>query len=148
MSKKIYILILLLPILIIACSRSSDYLTINNTKVNLIDVLSSDEETYLGLSFRESICENCGMLFEFNEKSQKTFVMRDMMFSLDIIWIDDDVVIKIDEKLPPEGHEVSNYYSSERAITRVLEVNGGFTSENDIKVGDKIIFNILKDESR
>jgi uncharacterized membrane protein (UPF0127 family) len=35
--------------------------------------------------------------------------MRNMLFPLDIIWINDDEIIKIDKNLPPEGDKPENH---------------------------------------
>ena len=119
-------------------------LKINNTKINIIGVADTQEKSYLGLSFRESICPNCGMLFPFEGKNEHAFVMRDMMFPLDIIWINDDKIIKIDKKLPPEGHDFKNVYKSGSPVDYVLEVNAGFCDKNNIKIGDKLTYNLKK----
>lgn len=143
MKTKI-LLTLVLFFSVTGCSSSipDDYIEINNKKINLIGIADNSDLSYMGLSFRESICENCGMLFPFEEKSKKTFVMRDMFFPLDIIWISDDVIVKIDKNLPPEGSEPENFYKSVVPVNFVLEVNGGFTDDYNINVGDKVNFNL------
>ncbi len=145
MKTKILLLFILF-FSVAGCSSSSvydNYIEINNKKINLIGVADNSDLSYMGLSFRESICENCGMLFPFEEKSEKTFVMRDMLFPLDIIWISDDIIVKIDKNLPPEGSNPKNFYKSETPVNFVLEVNGGFTDDYNIGVGDKVNFNLI-----
>lgn len=131
----------------LGCSVLEDsHITINNTRIELVDIADNMEKAYNGLSFRESICEDCGMLFPFNVKDKRTFVMRDMMFPLDIVWIDDDKIVKIDKNLKPEGHEVDNFYNSIFPVNNVLELNGGYTDKNNIKVGDTIKYSIVNYE--
>lgn len=142
MFKKIIFLFIVF-ISLSGCSPSQEnYLEVNNKKINIIDIADDGSSSYLGLSFRESLCANCGMLFYFKEKPETTFVMRNMLFPLDIIWIDNDEIVKIDKNLPPEGETPKNFYQSGRPVNFVLEVNGGFTEANNIKVGDKINFNL------
>ena len=87
------------------------------------------------------------MLFPFDNKQNHTFVMRDMMFPLDIIWIDENKIVKIDKNLPPEGHDFKKLYSSNQPVNNVLEVNAGFTDKKNIKVGDILEYNIDKHET-
>jgi uncharacterized membrane protein (UPF0127 family) len=112
-------------------------LSINEKKIN-IEIASSDNDQYRGLSNRESLCDNCGMLFNFSDHDERTFVMRDMKFPLDIIFINDNKIINIASDLAPEGNKPTRTYSSQGKANRVLEVNGGYCDKNSIKVGDKI----------
>lgn len=140
--KLINILILLL-LVFSACSLEQStepygYIEIENKKINLVGIADTPQERYTGLSFRESICPDCGMLFSFDDKKNRTFVMRDMEFPLDIIWISDKKIVKIHKNLEPEGHNPKNLYSSDTPVDSVLEVNGGFSEINNIEVGDKL----------
>lgn len=110
---------------------------LKGNKLN-IEVAESDDERFRGLSGRESLCDNCGMLFNFETKERQNFVMRDMKFPLDIIFIDDDQIINIASNLAPEGHNPKNIYSSISDANQVLEVNGGYCSKLGIGVGDNI----------
>lgn len=119
----------------------SDYTkVIINDKIVNVEIAGTAEKHYQGLSNRENLCENCGMLFVFPDKKERTFVMRDMNFPLDIIWIDDDKIVKIDKNLPSEGSNPKILYSSGQPVNYVLEVNAGFCDKNNIKIGDKIIY--------
>jgi len=111
-----------------------------NEKSLTAEVVSKPFDLYRGLSQRASLCQTCGMLFLFPDSAPRTFVMRDMNFPLDIIFIEDDQIVNIAANLPPEGHEVKNYYQSGLPANRVLELNGGHCALWGIKVGDKIKF--------
>ncbi len=113
-------------------------LKINNSSIKA-DVSDNPERRYLGLSNRESLCTDCGMLFVFPDKEIRKFVMRNMNFPLDIIFISDNEIINIKEKLKPEGANPVNVYSSFLPADMVLELNGSFTEKNNIKIGDKIL---------
>jgi len=112
-------------------------LNINDKKIS-VEIASSDNDQYRGLSNRESLCEDCGMLFNFSDYDERTFVMRDMKFPLDIIFINDNKIINIAPGLAPEGNKPTHTYSSQGKASRVLEVNGGYCKKNNIKIGDKI----------
>lgn len=111
---------------------------INNSKIS-IEVAGTPLQQYLGLSNRESLCSNCGMLFVFPNKTEQIFVMRNMKFSLDIVFIDDDKIINIERNLIPEGESPKREYSSLAPVNRVLELPGGYATQNNIKAGDSLI---------
>ena len=120
------------------CSQDNEkFCIINNAKIK-IEIADTAELRYKGLSNKKELCDNCGMLFIFPEKEIRTYVMRDMNFALDMIWIDNDKIIKINKNAIPEGSNPVMRYSSDALVNYVLEVNGGFCGENGIEVGDKI----------
>jgi uncharacterized membrane protein (UPF0127 family) len=105
------------------------------------ELATSPDSQYLGLSNRDSLCSNCGMLFIFPEKDEQDFVMRDMKFPLDIVFLSDNSIINIEQQLPPEGNDPINIYKSIAPADKVLELPGGYCENNGIKVGDKLIIN-------
>lgn len=90
---------------------------------------------YQGLSEYDSLPEGQGMIFLYKNEEERTFIMRDMDFDLDIIFANSD-------------GEVTDIYSAEapdedvpdRSLTEytgvaqaVVETNRGFAAENDIR---------------
>ncbi|MFH0854323.1 MAG: DUF192 domain-containing protein [bacterium] len=114
-------------------------LLINNKKLE-IEIADTTDMRYKGLSGRDYLCEECGMLFIFADKYFPTFVMRDMKFALDIIWISEGKIIKIDENLPMEGKYPQAGYVSSEGVDMVLEVNAGYCKKNNIKIGEYLTF--------
>ena len=53
----------------------------------IVEIADNDEERVRGLSLREPIEANRGMLFIFDVSGNYSFWMKDMLFALDIIWI-------------------------------------------------------------
>ncbi|MDD5291486.1 MAG: DUF192 domain-containing protein [Patescibacteria group bacterium] len=148
MFKKILFLSCLLAVLIIAtflifflsdAQNQTKVIKINGAEIKA-EIAKTPIEQYRGLSGRDSLCGDCGMLFIFPNKIERTFVMRDMLFPIDIIWIDDVKIVKIDKELPPPapGPLDLKKYKSGQPVNYVLEVNGGFCLENDIREGDKV----------
>jgi len=113
-----------------------------NDELIEVEVVKSPVDIYRGLSNRPDICENCGMLFIFSDLQEREFVMRKMMFPLDIIFISDNEIVKIYENLEPEGVSPKNLYKSEFLADKVLELNAGQVKKMDIKIGDKIILKL------
>jgi len=114
---------------------------INNTEIE-VEIADTPEKRTKGLSGRDSLDQNKGMLFVFPKESTATFWMKDMRFDLDIIWIRNLKIVKIDKKAKaPKAGTPDNkltLYHSEEPIDYVLEVNSGFADKNNIKVGDKV----------
>jgi len=146
--KTIYLLLAVLTLAIIflfyfnrtaGIEKTTEY---RNVEINgnhiLAEIVSDPGRQYLGLSNRATLCSNCGMLFTFPDKQAREFVMRDMKFSLDIIFINNNKIINIAENLPPEGATPINIYTSATVADNVLEVPAGFCQKNNIKAGDII----------
>jgi uncharacterized membrane protein (UPF0127 family) len=112
-------------------------LKVNGQKIN-IEIAENDQQWYQGLSDRDSLGADSGMYFIFPAKNKLDFVMRNMRFPLDIIFINDDKILNIAENLAPEGSETKNIYSSVGEANRVLEVNAGYCKKYGIKAGDLI----------
>lgn len=117
--------------------EKKSYMLLGNNRIK-IETANTDKAKYKGLSGRKDLCADCGMLFPFNGLKEPSFVMRDMNFPLDIIWLKENKIIKIDKNLPPEGNNPEKIYTSSEPADMVLEVNGGFCDEKGIREGAEI----------
>lgn len=100
-----------------------------------VEIADTDEERVKGLSGRNSLDKNEGMLFVFaNKDIAPSFWMKGMKISIDIIWINDGKVIKIDKDIPITPEE--KRYTPGQPIDYVLEVAAGFSDKNNLKIGD------------
>lgn len=126
-------------------SRSFEFpnIKINNTIIK-VDVADDLQEQIQGLSDRERLEKNEGMLFVFDAKQIKSFWMKRMTFPLDIIWIEDNRIVNIHKNIAPEGDSPVNHYNSQFKVNYVLEVNAGFADEQKIKIGDTVQYNLIK----
>lgn len=91
-----------------------------------------------GLSGRESLEENRGMLFVFPKKGYYSFWMKEMNFPIDIIWIADDKIVDIAPSVPTLAGEFLKTYQPKEPVNFVLEVNAGFSESHSLKVGDRV----------
>jgi len=107
------------------------------------EIAESPRELYRGLSGRRYLCPDCAMLFNFKESAEQLFVMRDMKFPLDIIFINNGRIISLAQNLSPDKNKLDRYYSSQGNCNQVLEVNAGFAAENNIRTGDLVGFEIV-----
>ncbi len=99
-----------------------------------VDVADEPVERYQGLSGREKLDDGGGMLFIFEKPDLYGFWMKDMRFSIDIIWIKRGRVAGISEKLDPSSYP-KLFYPPE-PVDYVLEISSGEASRRGIKVGD------------
>src|SRR5680860_84280 len=107
-------------------------------KTLYLEVVATPAKHYLGLSNRPSLCKDCGMLFIFSSLQDREFVMRNMEFPLDIVFLRNNQIVKVYENLAPEGNEPTNYYDSSQAVNNVIELNAGMANEFGLKVGTTI----------
>ncbi len=102
-------------------------------------VAENEKERNRGLSYKDSMNKNEGMLFLFQEEVVPLFWMKDMNFPIDIIWISSQKeVVEITEKIYPETYPQT--FSPSIPIKYVIEVNAGWSSEKEIKKGDKLYY--------
>ncbi len=103
------------------------------------EVVRSAGKRTQGLSGRESLPEDTGMLFVFEEKGAWAFWNKDMRFALDLIWIDGDTVVDVRENLPAFA-DAPVALTPQAEANIVLEVNAGFVKAHSIQKGDKVQF--------
>ena len=86
--------------------------------------------------FRESLEQDRGMLFIFENNDYHTFHMKNTFIPLDIAFIKEDGTIDSIEELDP----MSPIPVSPRSEIRyAVEVNRGWFAENDVNVGDALL---------
>ncbi|MEX0895612.1 MAG: DUF192 domain-containing protein [Patescibacteria group bacterium] len=106
-----------------------------------VEVVNASESTTRGLSGREEIGSD-GMLFAFSDRSIARFWMKEMLFALDMVWIDGKEVIGVTENVPFPDPVAAPHtlplYTSPSEVTAVLEVPAGMASEYGIVEGATI----------
>lgn len=115
------------------CSTKINYLQVGNTQV-AVEVRDTEEGRSQGLSGREQLGEDEGMLFIFDQPGIYGFWMKDMKFPLDFIWIKDNAVAEIRENVGIDQMDIR----PKEAADKVLEVNSGWVEKQGIKVGDAV----------
>ena len=98
-----------------------------------------------GLSERDGLDSQTGMLFIFDNGSATAFWMKGMRFPLDFVWIGHDcTVVDVTEEVPNQPPDTSNsslpLYRSAAEAEYNLEVNAGEVERLGISVGDSVIF--------
>ncbi|PIT92989.1 MAG: hypothetical protein COU06_02410 [Candidatus Harrisonbacteria bacterium CG10_big_fil_rev_8_21_14_0_10_38_8] len=106
-----------------------------------VEVAKTPQEQVNGLSNRELLEEGKGMLFIFDRAKIQSFWMKDMNFSIDIVWLNDNKVIGFTENLLPATTTIPTIYQSNSLSDMVLELNAGVVKKDNIRVGDILKLN-------
>ena len=103
-----------------------------------LDVADTDIKRIQGLSGVSSMPKKHGMLFIFDKPDYHGIWMKDMNFSLDILWLNEySEVVYIEKKVSPKTFP--NVFKPNSPAKYVIELNSGFVNENHIKIGDKFV---------
>lgn len=107
-------------------------------KINAL-YADSEEKKELGLSNREQIASDQGMLFAFDTIGVYNFWMKDMKFPLDIVWIDENKkVLGITADIQPESYP--SIFISPESTKYVLEINAKNAEKFGIATGTILKF--------
>jgi|SRR3989338_1876450 len=101
-------------------------------------VADDNDKRARGLMLVESLDENAGMLFVFEQEDFQTFWMKNTLIPLDMIFIDEELKIVDIKNAIPCTNDPCQLYKSEAPAKYVLEVNGNFTKKNNIMPGNKV----------
>lgn len=103
------------------------------------EVASTYHERYTGLSEHESLDVGEGMLFVHADERERTYVMRDMAFDIDIVFVGADrEITAIEHARAPEPGEDGADRRYTGVARWVLEVPRGYVDETGMTVGDRV----------
>lgn len=127
--------------------------TKSSASQNILQVLTADSSTYgykillsdtpelrtKGLSGRASLGTDEVMLFIFEKEGRNFFWMKDMLFAIDIAWLNSDrEVIHLEKNVSPETFPKS--FGSDENSKYVLEFKAGVVDSIGMKIGDTVSF--------
>lgn len=157
--KKFWIQIIVLTLIIFAgfysysnpsllSSLLSNNPPLNKTQIKVgsgivnIEVADTASERTKGLSGRDSIATDSGMLFVFDSPGKYQFWMKDMKISIDMIFINNGKVVDFLKNVsPPISNQKDSdlpRYQPVSDINMVLEVQNGYIDKNNITSGDDV----------
>lgn len=122
--------------------NSNKFVLIGENKI-FIEIADKPSDWQIGLSQRDSLGKDEGMLFVFDDKNVRpSFWMEGMSFDIDIIWINDGKITQIDQYVPKPEPDTPNselpLYLPYDIIDYVLEVHSGYVKDKGIAVGDTV----------
>jgi len=103
-----------------------------------VEVVDTPELRRMGLSGREAIKDSEGMLFEFATKSSDNcFWMKDMQFSIDMVWLNDEKqVVTVEKDVSPETFPES--FCPTEPVLYGLEITSGQADKLGIELGESL----------
>ena len=111
-------------------------------------VAITNDQQVKGLSVKDHLKENEGMLFVFEQPTRQEFSMRGMKFPIDIIWLDSNgTVVHIEHNLQPcimTFAFICPPYIPDKDSLYVLETVAGFSKKHSIKVGTHVDFQLIR----
>ena len=114
---------------------------IKNITLN-VDIAITDLQKQNGLSVKNTLEEDEGMLFIFEKPKKTGFWMNGMKFPIDIIWLNSNLsIIHIEEELQPCLNILNcPVYKPDKNALYVLETVSGFTNKYNVKENDNVYF--------
>lgn len=101
-----------------------------------VEVVRTEAARERGLSGRDSLCVDCGMLFVFDQPDRYGFWMKEMKFPLDIVWIIDNRVSYIKKDVSQQDQ--THVYLPPDPADKILEIQAGDSERFGIREGSVV----------
>lgn len=102
-----------------------------------LEIVTTAAAQEKGLGGRKNMATDHGMIFVFSKPATQCFWMKDMQFSLDMIWLDSTKrVTKVAANISPATYPEK--YCSDVTTKYVIELNAGEAEKAGIGVGDTL----------
>jgi len=130
-------------VFLVVNTRPSPFSTVViNGDTITVEVADDLIERKAGLSGRDGIANNHGMLFVFDKPDKHGFWMKDMKFSIDMVWLDETSrVVQIEKNVKPSSYPTVYYPNVDDKY--VLEMYSGQAEEHRLRIGDMVQINLL-----
>lgn len=107
------------------------------------EVADTHDERVQGLSGRERLPDTDALLFVYDEVDQHCIWMKDMRFSIDILWFDEDHRL-IDMKQNVSPDTFPQNFCPEEPARYVVEMSAGVAAKNELAIGSVLDIDQLK----
>lgn len=106
-----------------------------------VDVRIADStlKRYVGLSSTDELAADEGMLFVHDEPDEYAYVMRNMAFPIDILFVAPDGTVTEIHEAEPESRPLTEYRGTGQYV---LEVPRGWSDRNGVEPGDRLVFEL------
>ena len=106
-----------------------------------VEVRVADDfpKRYVGLSATDELAAAEGMLFVHDEPGEYGYVMRDMSFAIDIVFVAPDGEITRIHGAEPESRPLTTYRGEGQYV---LEVPIGWSDRHGVEPGDRLAFEL------
>jgi len=104
-----------------------------------VEIAATEEKREQGLSGKQFLPTDSGMLFIFNTPDFYEFWMNGMLFPLDFVWMNGNKIIDLTENVPvPSNRDPIKIIKPKAKADKVLEINAGAINANSIETGDNV----------
>lgn len=104
-----------------------------------VEVANTEASRERGLSGRQKMKDSEGFLYVFDKPGRYGFWMKDMIFPLDIIWINQNgIVVDIEREITPDSYLEKKTFINQSEAVYVLEVNAGMAKKFGLYLGSKV----------
>lgn len=108
-----------------------------------VEVADDDGERTTGLMNRDSLDADSGMLFIFEDERVYPFWMKNTLIPLDMIWLNSNKeIVFIKENAVPCEQDPCFIITPSGVAKYVIELNSGIVAERNIRVGQRVEFEI------
>lgn len=115
-------------------------LQINNTSF-VVFIADTYSKRVIGLSGKRRIDPLAGMFFVFDRPGVHDIWMKNMHFSIDIAWFDEDlIIIDLKSNISPNSYPI--IFTPKKNAKYALEVNAGVFEKEIILEGDRAILKV------
>lgn len=106
-----------------------------------VELALTPDQHHLGLSGREDIEVNRGMLFIFDQPQELSFWMQGCRFPIDVAFIGPDLrVVSVYSMAVEPDYVGRQSYTSGGPALYAFEVRGGLLQQAGVKAGDQVTF--------
>jgi len=106
----------------------------------ILKVADTKEKKLKGLMQVKKLDPNEGMVFLFKNSDYRTFWMKNMQISIDMVFINKGKVDTIYNEVPACIKQPCPLYPSQNKIDSVLELQAGFCKKYNIKKGSIVMY--------
>lgn len=141
--NKVLLVLMVISIIVLLMQNipkiGKKYAAINKNTITL-EIADNESSREKGLSGRDSLPADTGMLFIFDSADIWEFWMGGMKIALDFLWIQDKKIVDISESvLPPtQTNGIPVYLKPKTPVQYVIEVNAGWVRQHNVNIGDPI----------
>ncbi len=102
-----------------------------------VDIADEEKEWIQGLSGRDNLPPQRGMLFVFPTSDYYRIWMKGMKFPIDVFWVDENgYIVDIWHHALPDSYPY--VYTPSRRAKYVIETIADFADEHNIEIGDRV----------
>lgn len=105
-----------------------------------VELARTAQEQAKGLGERDALAWNHGMYFEYSTPGFYAFWMKDMRFSIDIVWLRDGRIVGFETSIPFEKGGNGPTVRPRELVDAVLEVPAGYATASGWGIGDRVRF--------